>query len=600
MNPNNGATGGKTVPPVPGYLDKIAPYEAGKPIEELERELGIRNSIKLASNENPLGPSPKAVAAASAALFRLHRYPDSAARVLTARLAEKLGVPEHSLVLGNGSDEVIQMLATVFFSPGDEAVMSESCFLMYPIATASEGAVAVQVPLKGLFPDLSAMSRAVTQKTRIIFVNTPLNPTGAHLKKSEFEAFLKDVPEKVLVVLDEAYVEFARDPEGVNGLDYVGRDPRVVVLRTFSKLYGLAGLRVGYGIMEPEIAGYLNRIRIPFNTNLVAQEAAIAALTDEDYVAETLKTVHEGLDFLYAGLSRLGFSYSETQSNFFLIDVSPRDGKEVFNAMLREGVIIRAMNAYGMPGFIRVSVGKPDENQRFLEAFAKVMEKGSGRRPPIVTIDGPSGAGKTTVGKLLAQRLGFTYVDTGALYRGLAVIASEAGVSADDDQGLAALCGKTSLAFRPGSDGSRLFAGERDITDMLRTPEISMLSSAVSARPCVRAWLLSVQRELGKDGGAVFEGRDTGTVVFPDASAKFFLKADPGIRARRRHQELLAKGSHVSLSEVLADMKKRDENDSKRALAPLKPAEDAVMLDSTALTIEEVVEAMLQRVKTLF
>ncbi len=363
-------------PRVPEYLDRIAPYEAGKPMEELERELGISDSIKLASNENPLGPSPKAVAAATAALSRLHRYPDSSGHVITERLAQKFGCRPANIVLGNGSDEIIQMLATVFLSEGDEAVMSEPCFLMYPIATASEGALAVRVPLTGLALDLSGMVRAINGRTRMVFVNTPLNPTGALVSKSDMDAFLADIPEGVLVVLDEAYVEFVRDRDGLNGLSYLGRDPRVVVLRTFSKIYWLAGLRLGYGFMDEGIASYLNRIRIPFNTNLVAQEAALAALSDDEYVAETLRTVHEGLDFLYAGLDGLGFPYHRSEANFFLVDVSPRDGREVFNALLREGVIVRAMNSYGMPRFIRVSVGRPEENRRFLASFAKVMGGG--------------------------------------------------------------------------------------------------------------------------------------------------------------------------------------------------------------------------------
>lgn len=227
------------------------------------------------------------------------------------------------------------------------------------------------------------------------------------------------------------------------------------------------------------------------------------------------------------------------------------------------------------------------------------MAEDIGRRRPIVTIDGPAGAGKTTVSRELARRLSFTYVDTGALYRGLAVLARDAGIAADDDAGLEALCGGTSLAFRPDLRGTRLFAGNRDLTDFLRTPEISLLSSAVSARPVVRSWLLSVQRDLGLAGGAVFEGRDTGTVVFPEAEAKFFLLADPAVRARRRYEELRAKGLPAELESVAADMEKRDRNDSTRALAPLAPAADAVILDSTSMSVDEVVEAMLARVLAL-
>lgn len=360
----------------PDYILKLKPYKPGKPIEELEREYGITDSIKLASNENPLGPPESAVKAMEQALKNSHRYPDGSGFHLTRKIAEKQWVQPENIVLGNGSDDIIGLLTRAYLAPGDEAVMTSPSFLMYEIMVNSTGAVSVFVPLadgsKSFAIDLDAMIAKITDRTRMIFLTNPNNPTGSVIKKQEFELFLKKVPADVIVVLDEAYIEFASDPECMVGRDYVDGDKPVVVLRTFSKAYGLAGLRVGYGIMPESIAMALQKVRMPFNVNSLAQAGALAALSDDAYLQKSMEVIHKGLEFLYAELDKLGVTYFPTQSNFFLIDVK-RAADQVFESLLREGVIVRSMTSYGYPEFIRVTVGLPSENERFVKALTKVM-----------------------------------------------------------------------------------------------------------------------------------------------------------------------------------------------------------------------------------
>ncbi len=357
---------------LPQHILAIDPYVPGKPIEELEREMGIRDSVKLASNENPLGPSPLAAAAVREAIDHLHRYPDGAGHEFIGTLAAHLGCRPQNIVMGNGSDDIIALLATALLTPGDRAVMPRPSFLMYEIAVRAVGAEPVFVPLDKLAIDLDAMLAAVDDRTRMAFLCNPNNPTGTIVRQQAFERFMAALPPAVVVVVDEAYIEFVRDPECLQSIGLAAADRPVVTLRTFSKLYGLAGLRVGFGVMPVSLAEGLNRIRQPFNVNLLAQAGARAALADHDFVARTLTLVHEGLDYLYAELDALGLTYYPTQSNFFLIDMV-RDAQAVFEAMLKEGVIVRSMRGYGFPQFIRVNVGTPDENRRFIRALRAVI-----------------------------------------------------------------------------------------------------------------------------------------------------------------------------------------------------------------------------------
>lgn len=359
---------------VPAYIQSIKPYKPGKPIEELEREYGIRDSIKLASNENPLGSSPAALAAMKDAMGRLNRYPDGRGYSLVEKLAALWGVSPEGIVLGNGSDEIIGMLTRAILEPGSEAIMTEPSFLMYEIMVLSCGAVPVFVPLKSLFVDFDGIARQITENTRIVFLNNPVNPTGTIVTKKGFAAFLESLPEHVVVVIDEAYIEFAKDPDCLQGIEYCTGKRPVAVLRTFSKAYGLAGIRIGYGVMPAPLANLLHRVRQPFNANSLAQTGALAALDDDAFLQRSVRFVHEELEFLYAGIERLGLNYFPTEANFFLIDVA-QDADQVFEAMLRQGLIIRSMASYGYPRYIRVTAGLRKENEAFLNAFATVMGK---------------------------------------------------------------------------------------------------------------------------------------------------------------------------------------------------------------------------------
>ncbi|KPJ76480.1 MAG: histidinol-phosphate aminotransferase [Deltaproteobacteria bacterium SG8_13] len=365
---------------IPEYILGIDPYKPGKPMEELEREYGIRDSIKLASNENPLGPSPKALEAARACLDAVHRYPDGRGWALVSKIAAKFDLQPDNIVLGNGSDEIIGMLTRVLLQAGDEVILPQPTFSMYDIMVRSVGANPVPVPLDhSLAIDLPAMRSRLTPRTRMVFLCNPNNPTGTVITRKQFEAFLHDLPAGIVVVIDEAYIEFVTDPDCVRGTDYLREEPAVVLLRTFSKAYGLAGLRIGYAVMPAKLSGYIHRVRQPFNTALPAQVAAAAALADDAFLQRTLQTVHAGLAYLQRSLDRLGVRHYPTQSNFFLVDVQ-RSGDEVFEQMLRKGVIVRSMSSYGFADMIRINVGLPLENERFIQALSEVL--GIGSMPP--------------------------------------------------------------------------------------------------------------------------------------------------------------------------------------------------------------------------
>jgi len=366
------------MPLVTSRVAKLTPYPPGKPIEELERELGITGSIKLASNENPLGPSPKAMAAIRKHLAKLHRYPDGSAYYLKDALAAKIGVPVGSLILGNGSNEVIDLAVRTFLSPGDEAVLCEPTFLMYRKFLEAHGCKAKAVGLtKDLRIDLAAMLR-VGKKARLFFINNPNNPTGTTVTRAEFDGFLANVPRGAIVLLDEAYIDFADDSSDTpRGLEYALRDTRgkwhVIALRTFSKMYGLAGLRIGYGVAAGEIISFMDRVRQPFNVNSLAQVAALAALGDDRHYNRTLKLTRDGLKYLQEGVTAMGLKFVPTQANFFLVDVG--DGQAVYEKMLRLGVIIRSMKSYGLPRYVRISAGLPGENERCLAGLRQVLGK---------------------------------------------------------------------------------------------------------------------------------------------------------------------------------------------------------------------------------
>lgn len=356
-------------------ITDITPYPPGKPLEELEREYGITDSIKLASNENPWGPSPKAVEAIKTALTGLHRYPDGSCFYLTEALAKWVGAGQDEIILGNGSNEVIEFLVKAFVQKGDEVITSHPSFLMYQKFVQVRGGENKVIPLRDMKHDLEAISKTVTDKTRLIFMDNPNNPCGTFISKAEFDSFLKGLPEHVIVVLDEAYVDFV-DPENwIDILSYIRQPqgiPAVVGLRTFSKAFGIAGLRVGFGIMNSEIASLLHRVRQPFNINSLAQTGALAALEDQDHYSMTIRETINGRQWLSEKMEELGCKPYPSETNFFLIDVRG-DATKLYEAMLHKGVIVRSMKAYGYPNFIRITVGTREENQRFVTSLEECL-----------------------------------------------------------------------------------------------------------------------------------------------------------------------------------------------------------------------------------
>lgn len=351
----------------------LSPYRPGKPAGELERELGLTDIVSLASNENPLGPSPRALAAATAALSRLERYPDGAGFELKAALNKAYGISSDRLTLGNGSNELLNLAARAFVRPGDEVIYSQYAFVAYAIAAKACQARAVEVPARDYAHDLPAMADAVSERTRLIYLANPNNPTGTSFSDAELRAFLDAVPERVIVVLDEAYTEYVDPDAGLpNGLDLIDDYPNLIVTRTFSKAFGLAGLRVGFAVANAQIADLMNRIREPFNVNAAALAAATAALTDEEYLQQTLEINRRGRQQLSEGLERLGLEFLASQGNFLTLDLQ-RDAQPVFEALLRQGVIVRPLQPYAMPRHLRVTVGTEQENRRFLDALARVL-----------------------------------------------------------------------------------------------------------------------------------------------------------------------------------------------------------------------------------
>jgi histidinol-phosphate aminotransferase len=351
----------------------LHPYQPGKPSDELERELGISNIVKLASNENPLGPSPMALEAISQELPELTRYPDGNGFVLKRALCEKYGLSEKQITLGNGSNDVLELITRAFAEPGREVIFSQYAFAVYPLATQSVNATAVVTPAKDWGHDLSAMLAAITERTSIIFVANPNNPTGTALSRQELHDFLAQVPERVIVVLDEAYVEYNQGGNFPDGLSFLSEFSNLIVTRTFSKAWGLAGLRVGYSVSNPEIADVLNRVRQPFNVNSLALVAASAALFDSEYLNKSVEINRQGMQQLVSAFERLGYEYIPSFGNFVCYDTKA-SGVEVYQQMLQQGVIVRPVSNYGMERHLRISVGLPEENARFIEVLESLTE----------------------------------------------------------------------------------------------------------------------------------------------------------------------------------------------------------------------------------
>ena len=362
----------------PAYVRAIAPYQPGKPITELAREFGLdgHSIVKLASNENPRGLSPKALEAIKCALPELARYPDGFE--LTQALSQRLGVPAQQIVLGNGSNDVLEFAGMAFLAPGCSAVYSQHAFAVYPLATQARGAQSLVTPAKNFGHDLEAMLAAIRPDTHVIFIANPNNPTGTMLTAAELESFLRRAPKNVIIVLDEAYNEYLAPALRCPSIAWIASFPNLIVTRTFSKVYGLAGLRVGYAVCHPEIAALLNRVRQPFNVNNLALVAAVAAFADQDFVRESFELNVAGMAQLLDGCKRLGLAWIPSHGNFVSVEI-PRSGNQsqagaVFQKLLRQGVIVRPLAGYGMPDHLRVTIGLTSENARFLDALEAVLK----------------------------------------------------------------------------------------------------------------------------------------------------------------------------------------------------------------------------------
>ena len=356
---------------VPEYIRTLVPYLPGKPIEEVEREYGISNSVKLASNENPLGPSPKAIRAIREKLDQLHLYPDGDCFYLKSALANELDISPEQLIFGNGSNELIELAVRTFMRPGDEAVMARQAFVVYQLVVQAAGGVGKVVPLKNFTHDLSAIAEAIGPKTRVFFSLIRITRQGQSIGETNGKTFSK-ISLEVLIIVDEAYFEYVGDANYPDSLKYHDRGKTLLTLRTFSKLYGLAGLRIGYGIASKEIVGLLHRVRQPFNVNAVAQWAALAALEDQEHVRRSLDVNRQGMEYLTGEIANLGLDQVPSNANFILLRVG--NGNDVFQQLLAQAVIVRPMAVYELPEYVRVTVGTMDENRKFIDALKKIIK----------------------------------------------------------------------------------------------------------------------------------------------------------------------------------------------------------------------------------
>lgn len=358
--------------PVGKHIRGLIPYEPGKPIEELERELGIKNSIKLASNENPVSPSPLVVQALKKNLKVLNRYPDGGGFYLKKALSNKMGLKMSNLILGNGSNEIIELIAKTFLMPREEAIMGHPAFIVYQLSVQGVNGKKIIVPLKNLTHDLMGMAAKITNQTRLIFIANPNNPTGTMVTDMEMRRFMNKVPKRVIVVVDEAYYEYVTRNDFPNTIDYLKKGRNIIILRTFSKIYGLAGLRIGYGMANEKLIKELNKVRQPFNTNSLAQIAALTSLGDREYIKRNRKSNKEGREYFYKNFHEMGLQYTPSEANFVLVKVG--DGKDIYKRLLKKGIIVRPMGGYGLPEYIRVTIGLPIENKKFIKVFKEVIK----------------------------------------------------------------------------------------------------------------------------------------------------------------------------------------------------------------------------------
>jgi histidinol-phosphate aminotransferase len=511
---------------LPPWIRQLTPYPPGKPIEELEREYGVTDSIKLASNENPLGPSPRALEAVREALATVHRYPDGGAYHLTRRLAAQFGLrPEHFIV-GNGSNELIELVVRAFVQPGDEVVVADQAFVIYRMVVQAAGGTPRVVPLRDFTHDLPAMAAAITPRTRVVFLANPNNPTGTIYGRAAWEAFLEAIPPRVIVVADDAYAEFVEDPDYPDSVAYHRPNRLLVTLRTLSKIHGLAGLRVGYGIARPDVVQVLNRVRQPFNVNVLGQVAAVAALSDTEHVARTRETNRHGMAFLQAECRRLGLPVVPSWANFLLIEVG--DGAAVYAALLRHGVIVRPMAIYRFPRHIRVTVGTMAECRRFVTSLETVLaEAATGRSSRRDAVSGvAAAAGGSPAGGDVRRPLFDTMavVGPGLIGGSLALAAKRAGLVRR-----VVGCARTEATLHVARQRGLIDEATSDAGEAVAAADLVVLAvpvgalESVAAVACGRARAGTVITDVGSVKGGVVSRLDP----VCRAAGCFFVGAHP-------------------------------------------------------------------------
>lgn len=580
--------------PICEHIKSFEPYVAGLSIDEIKEKYQLAHVIKMASNENPFGSSKLAKESMVQNVGNAFRYPQAGNPRLVKAIANYYQkkypfISEKQIFAGNGSDEIIDLLFRTLTVPGKHnAVMFKPCFGLYSTQAKVQNCEIRTAPLKEDFSfDFEGLRALIDENTALCFVTSPDNPSGRLADRKELLAFAKSLPETCLLVVDEAYIEFAGKEEDCSIIGELASFENVAIMRTFSKVYGLAGMRIGYIFVPEAVADYLWRIRLPFSINILAQEAAVCALQDEEFKQKTITHTMAERANMAKALQELGCKVYPSHSNFIMFEPAVLSAKEVCQKLLERGIIVRALASYGLSHLVRVSIGTAEENTMFLSAMRELLGKGN----LIVTIDGPAGVGKSTLAKKLAAYLGIAYLDTGAMYRSLGLRVG-AGVADLSERKMQEEFAKYSYALKKENEQSVLYLNGEKIGEEIRTEKAGRLASIVAKIPEVRKALQKYQREIGSQTALVAEGRDMGTVVFPHAPLKFFLDARPEVRAKRRYDELVQKGQEAVYEDILQNIIVRDAQDRNRAVDPLKPHETAIIVDTSDLDIDGVFQKL--------